>query len=956
MNKLLKIPTRLSLRVLLILSYLFFVGGTAALIGYTSYRSGKAAVTEVVAQLGAEVSNRVIDRLTSYVATTKIINHLNAKALQSGALNPEDPHAMGRLFWHQTRAYPAISYIYFGNEQGGAIVSGHRPDGIVIGHTKNLKAGTGVWYRPDETGRRKGVIEIEKTPFDARKRPWFQKAIEKNSPVWSDIYVFFIPKSTGVIGISFSQPVYGQRGARTGVIGTDLLLLQLGNFLKNVDVGRTGQTFIVERTGNLIASSTTELPFRGNGKDPAHIERLSATESTNALTRASSQFLLNHFKDLNNIHRRESLEFTYNNISHLLQADPFRDKFGLDWLVVTVLPSSDFMGSIAAATRNNIIFGLVALLAVLWCAILTAAWISKPILKLNTAARNMANGDWGRSIAIDRTDEVGELSRSFDHMAGQLKKTFGELEKRSSELASLNEDLQKDIAQRIRTEEALRQTEVKYRSIYENAIEGIFQTTVDGYYTNVNPAFAKILRYDSPEDVIVHVGRTGDRIYVNERDRKELLETLLQQGTVNNFETQLYCKDGATIWASISARPVKDPQGNTLYYQGHLVNITENKRLEAQLLQAQKMEAVGTLAGGIAHDFNNLLMGIQGYASLLLADVDPSHHSYEKLINIEKQVRSGADLTRQLLGFARGGRYEIKPVNLNDIIEKAVAMFGRTRKEITIHTSFQEALWVVEADKGQIEQALLNLYVNASQAMPAGGDLFVESSNVTLDGSFTNLYSYVPGQYVKITVTDTGTGMDEKTMERIFEPFFTTKEMGRGTGLGLASVYGIIKGHNGMINVQSKKGFGSTFSIYLPASGKSPVPDEPEQKNKIISGTGTILLVDDETVVLEVSKEMLRALGYTVLTAQSGTDAIALYKENIHTITVVLLDMVMPDISGKETFQMMRKLNKDAKIILSSGYSLNEEIQAILDEGFSAFIQKPFTINELSIKIQQVLL
>jgi signal transduction histidine kinase len=254
--------------------------------------------------------------------------------------------------------------------------------------------------------------------------------------------------------------------------------------------------------------------------------------------------------------------------------------------------------------------------------------------------------------------------------------------------------------------------------------------------------------------------------------------------------------------------------------RGRMKAEEEKKRLEAELHQAQKMEAIGMLAGGIAHEFNNLLMGIQGRTSLMLLNTESSHPHFEHLKGIQEYIRRAADLTKQLLDFASGGKYEVKPSDLNEIINRSSEMLGRTKKEITIHKKLQKGLWTVEIDQGQIEQVLLNLYINASQSMPAGGDLYLQSVNVTLDESYTSALAVKPGRFVKISVTDTGAGMDEGTLERIFEPFFTTKEMGRGTGLGLAYAYGIIKNHGGIINVQSEKGCGSTFDVYLPASEK----------------------------------------------------------------------------------------------------------------------------------------
>ena len=267
------------------------------------------------------------------------------------------------------------------------------------------------------------------------------------------------------------------------------------------------------------------------------------------------------------------------------------------------------------------------------------------------------------------------------------------------------------------------------------------------------------------------------------------------------------------------------------------------------------MEAIGTLAGGIAHDFNNLLMGIQGRASLMLADMDSSDPHFEHLRGIEEYVRSAADLTRQLLGFARGGKYEVKVTDLNELTDRSAKLFGRTKKEITIHRKFQPGLWTVEVDRRQIEQVLLNLFVNAWQAMPAGGEIYLQTQNVVLDEAYVKPHGVKPGKYVKISVTDTGTGMDEQTKQRLFDPFFTTKGMGRGTGLGLASAYGIIRNHEGFITVYSEKGHGSTFNIYLPASGRA-VSQREDAAGDLVTGEGTILLVDDEEMILEVGRPL----------------------------------------------------------------------------------------------------
>jgi len=376
--------------------------------------------------------------------------------------------------------------------------------------------------------------------------------------------------------------------------------------------------------------------------------------------------------------------------------------------------------------------------------------------------------------------------------------------------------------------------------------------------------------------------------------------------------------------------------------------LRERQRLERQLIQAQKMEAIGTLAGGIAHDFNNLMMGIQGRTSLMLTEIDPDHPHYEPLRGIEEHLRKATDLTRRLLGFARGGKYEVRPLNLNDVIREQNRMFGRTRKEINVEEFLEPSLWTVKADQSQMEQVLLNLYINAWQAMPSGGTLRVRTANQVVTADEARPHWAEAGEYVAITVTDTGVGMDTKTQQRIFEPFFTTKEIGHGTGLGLASVYGIIQNHEGFIRVKSKPGRGTSFILFLPAL-------ERKSADPMIRGTGIVLLVDDEPMVLQIGKMMLQRLGFQVQTAESGEEALKRFKADPAGIDLVILDMIMPDLSGAETYDRLKAIHPQVKVLLSSGYSADGEAAGILERGCDGFIQKPFDLQALSKKIREVI-
>jgi two-component system cell cycle sensor histidine kinase/response regulator CckA len=521
----------------------------------------------------------------------------------------------------------------------------------------------------------------------------------------------------------------------------------------------------------------------------------------------------------------------------------------------------------------------------------------------------------------------------------ELKQKVRDLEKNASK------DKQEDA--RNQAEETLRENEERLNTILDCIQAGIVVIDAETHkIVDANPAAIKMIG-DPKERIIGHVCHK----YICLAEEGACPITDLGQ-KMDHAERVMLRANGQEVPILKTVTPILLNGKECLLCT--FSDISDKKNLEAQFIQAQKMEAIGTLAGGIAHDFNNLLMGIQGHASLMLMDVDPAHPHYERLTGIEEQVQKGAELTRRLLDFARGGKYEVNLTDLNSLIKNTSSMFGRTKKEIAIHRKYQKDIYTVAADRGQIEQVLLNLYVNAWQAMPGGGKLYLQTENVTLDEDYVMPYKINPGRYVKISVTDEGVGMDEETQKRLFEPFFTTKEMGRGSGLGLASAYGIIKNHDGFINVYSKKGEGTTFTLYLPASEKE-VMEKKELGEKILEGSETILLVDDEDMIIDVGKQFLEKMGYTILIAKSGKEAIEIYKKGKDKIDIVILDMIMPDMGGGETYDGMKEINPDINVILSSGYSIDGQATEILERGCNGFIQKPFNMKQLSQKLRELL-
>jgi PAS domain S-box-containing protein len=548
------------------------------------------------------------------------------------------------------------------------------------------------------------------------------------------------------------------------------------------------------------------------------------------------------------------------------------------------------------------------------------------------------------------TVRIRHLKKQRSLLKEKVRLSTEALKKEKEKVETINLELEHRVQER--TIE-LRQSEEKFRLLVENANDAIF-IIQDGVIKFPNPSTVEMLGYSSEELEKIPFNRF---IYPEDRDKVPGRHTKsLERGKLlSDYSFRVINKSNKELWVDLTSVPIlwEDKPATLNFFR----DITEKKRLEARFFQSQKMEAIGTMAGGIAHDFNNILMGILGNVSLILSEMETGHPYYEELENIEKYVQNGTDLTRQLLGFTKRGTFEMTLIDLNRTIKKSAQMFSRTRKEFTIHEKYEPELWAVEADRGQIEQALLNLYVNAWQAMRGGGDIYLQTENVTLDEREVSPDGLKPGTYVKFSITDTGVGMDEATQQRIFEPFFTTKEMSGGAGLGLATVYSIVANHGGTIHVYSKKGHGTTFTIYLPASEKEMIKEKklPILPKDYFKGTETVLLVDDETMVLEVGEKYLRKLGYNVQAASSGNEAIKIYDKNKDGIDLVILDMVMPGMGGEETFDRLRQMNPDVKVLLSSGYSINGKAAEILKRGCNDFIQKPFKLIDLSQKIRSIL-
>jgi PAS domain S-box-containing protein len=535
-------------------------------------------------------------------------------------------------------------------------------------------------------------------------------------------------------------------------------------------------------------------------------------------------------------------------------------------------------------------------------------------------------------------DKVLILEMQVKHLRNDLRLTREENEVSVTKYFEIYSHLESRVAERTRDledlQKALEQKAHELEIMLDTSPAMIFYKDVEQRLLRVNKRFAETVRL--PINKIL--GKKYSELFPENKDdglKKDLYVIKEEKPILNNKESIETSQGKRQIL--LDRMPYKDVNDNVIGLIGFALDVTdlekaqeEKRGLESRLQHAQRMESIGTLAGGIAHNFNNLLMGILGNASLMLLDTDSTHPHYESLKSIEKLVKSGSELTSHTLGYAREGKYEIKLFSLSQLVIETSNTFAVTKKEIKVHRELDENLLWIKGDYGQIEQVLLNLFVNAADAMPRGGDLFLKMMNLTHEDIKDKTYQAKPGNYILLTLRDTGVGMDKKTKERIFEPFFTTKGLARGTGLGLASAYGIIKGHGGYIDVNSVKGHGTTFNVYLPATEE--VEEEKEfPASRLLHGQETVLLVDDEEMVIDVGMQMLKKLGYEVLIARGGREALELCNKNRDEIDMVLLDMIMPDMGGSETYDRMRGINPNLKVLLSSGYSISEKIREIID-------------------------
>ncbi len=599
----------------------------------------------------------------------------------------------------------------------------------------------------------------------------------------------------------------------------------------------------------------------------------------------------------------------------------------LKWVVIAEIDESEVITPLNVMMKSALmgLFIAVGLIAVLFIIFLRN--IVRPLGAIASATKDISSGNYDIEVPVKTSDEIGILSSSFNSMA-------------------------KDII--LRTKE-LRESEEKYRTLFEESKNVVLISTPDGRVIDINPAGVELLGYTSKEEIF-KLNLPND-VYYDPQIRERFKQEIERYGFVKDFEVKLKKRDGQPIYALISANVVRNKGGSITAYRGIIHDLTAYKKLENQLFQIQKIDAIGKLTGGIAHDFNNFLTAIIGNTTLMRMKLDKNSELMTFIDQILLASEKSANLTRGLLTFSRKQIMDKKPVSLNDIIMSIERLIFRLiGEDIEIKVKLTGREPTIMADRGQIEQVIMNLATNARDAMPNVGVLSIITELTEIDEEFVRNHGIgKPGPYALILISDTGIGMDEETQKKIFEPFFTTKEAGKGTGLGLSIVYGIIKQHEGYINVYSELGKGTTFKIYLPVIESRVEMEKWEAAVSLKGGTETILLAEDDAEIRNLIKSILEGAGYKVVESVDGEDAANKFNEYKDKIGLLLFDVIMPKTNGKEAYEKIKKISPDIKVVFMSGYSKEIISQRVILEEELNFISKPIRPNELLRKVRNVL-
>ncbi|OGW19162.1 MAG: hypothetical protein A2X56_05605 [Nitrospirae bacterium GWC2_57_13] len=864
----------------------------------TAEKMGRQALTEAGREAKEEL-RAITDSATFLLNTAQLY-------YGAGTLDPDDTGAMNRLFMPYMRRYPYITSINYGDASGNGYLILREGSSWRNRIKQSIERDTVIWAKLTDHGEASSHRRSSDN-YDPRLRPWYTEARDRRGIQWSEPYVF---RTTRDLGLTASRR-FEKNGVRGSVLGVDIMLKDLSRFLEGLTANWKDITIHVITPDRSVLASSEALAFdlllQGDNPSLPHLLDEGFRELVSAF----------------HPHREGgSAFFTYQSEGRTLFAriDAVRLSDGDDLFILLTIPRRTLLENFAWQSRTKfyLFLGLLAASSALFI-----FFYLLPLRRITTIVRKFSRGGPMTIPVSSRADEIGTLT---------------------SEFRSLDQELG-------RRQEALSDSERHYRLLFEDNPNPLWVIERETRrFLAMNAAAVKRYGYSREE-------------FLSLTEHDILLPSLppaipgrdALPGPAWPQTVRHRAKNEDVIEAEITSRPITWAGADAEVALVH--DVTARRQLEAQLRQAQKMEAVGQLAGGVAHDFNNILTAIIGYANLLemkMSDEDPGRLNVEQILSASERA---ARLTHSLLAFSRKQIINPRPTDLNAVVRSVEKLLRRLiGEDIEFNVLHSPEPLVVLADAGQIEQVLMNLATNARDSMPRGGALSIETGFKEIDDGFIRAHGYgATGRYGVLYVSDTGEGMDAKTQKRIFDPFYTTKDVGKGTGLGLSIVYGIVKQHNGYVNVYSEPGRGTTFKIYLPLSDAAPQMQRRETQTMGLGGTETVLVAEDDTATRTITTMVLREFGYKVIEARDGAEAVRLFKEQKDRIDLVIIDVVMPTMNGKEAMDRIAAIRPDVKCLFMSGYTADiVHKKGVLDEGVP-FISKPASPTELLKKIREIL-
>ncbi|MEG4516716.1 MULTISPECIES: ATP-binding protein [unclassified Microcoleus] len=941
---------KLPLHLVLVGPFLLQILAAVGLTGWLSLRNGQKAVNDVATQLRSEISARIEQNLRTYLTNAHQVNQSIAATIKVNLLDVQNQRGLERHLWHQLQVFDSVSAIYFGNPLGGiVVVQRQENEKLYIYTTERFVSGKLVWYSTDSFGNRKKLEKIIPA-FDARNRPWYKAAVAAGKPRWIDPFLVF---GSHNLGITASQPVYGSTGNLIGVLGTELLDSQTRNFLQSLKIGKSGKTFIIERSGLIVASSTSEKPFLVS-KDGKVEKRMKATESSVPLIRISSQYLIDKFGDLSKINTNQQLTFDWGGKQQFLQVTPFKDGRGIDWLIVVAVPEADFMNKINANTQTTIFLCLLALVLALTLGIFTSGWIADPILRLRNASKAIASGKLNHKLEAEAIGELDILAQSFNLMAQQLQESFTALEK-------TNEDLEQRVEDRTA---ALRESEALLNQTQHLAKVGGWEVNLETEELTWTEEVYHLYEVDSDFQLTVAGAKT---FYPSES--LQILEQALESAIANkepfDLELQFLSAKKNQRWVHVLGQP-HYKNGIPIKLKGTFQDITDRKITEVALQEAKVAadsanQAKSEFLANMSHELRTPLNGILGYAQILQRD---SSLTPKQLTEINIIYQCGSHLLTLIndildLSKIEARKMELYPTNFYLLqflqVVSEISRIKSEQKGISLECQFDAALpSIVEADEKRLRQVLVNLLGNAVKFTDAGGVTFkvevVESVAVE-----SNAIALTAINKIRFQIEDTGVGMTSEQMQKIFQPFEQvgdTRRMAEGTGLGLAISLKIMEMMGSSIRVSSKSQAGSQFwfDLSLPSATDGEVVPKLQPTGTIVGFTGSkrkILVVDDRWENRSVIVNLLKPIGFIVVEAVNGIEGLEQAGELMP--DAIITDLAMPKMDG---FELMRHLRespelKDMVIIVSSASVFETDQYNSLDAGADAFLPKPVEASDL---------